>query len=162
MHNGIEKLLFILEKSGKNYDLLKIRQASRMAADLHEVQYRNAGEAYISHPIAVAEIVAGLELDTDSICAALLHDVAEDTHITLEQLAREFPEEVMAVLRLLTHEKGTDYFDYVRNIRQNPIAVKVKLADLAHNSDVTRLPPQLRNPEREERYRRAIAILTEE
>ena len=78
MNNGIEKLLFILEKSGKNYDLYKIRQANHMAAELHEGQFRNSGEAYISHPIAVAEIAAGLGLDTDSICAALLHDTVED------------------------------------------------------------------------------------
>ena len=86
MNNGIEKLLFILEKSGKNYDLYKIRQAYHMAAELHEGQFRNSGEAYISHPIAVAEIAAGLGLDTDSICAALLHDTVEDTDITLDDL----------------------------------------------------------------------------
>ena len=56
MNNGIEKLLFILEKSGKNYDLLKIRQAYMIADELHAGQFRNSGEAYISHPIAVAEI----------------------------------------------------------------------------------------------------------
>jgi (p)ppGpp synthase/HD superfamily hydrolase len=76
--------------------------------------------------------------DEISCTVALLHDVAEDTDITLEDLAREFPEEVMKPLHLLTHEKGTDYLTYVRGIKSDPIAVKVKLADLAHNSDQTR------------------------
>ena len=58
--------------------------------------------------------------------------------MTLEQLATEFPQEVVEAVRLLTHEDGTDYFAYVRRIRTNPIAMKVKLADLNHNSDATR------------------------
>ena len=92
MNNGIEKLLFILEKSGKNYDLIKIRQAYLTAAELHEGQFRNSGEAYISHPIAVAEIAAGLGLDTDSICAALLHDTVEDCaeKVNLDEIKRRF------------------------------------------------------------------------
>ena len=72
MLDGIEKLLFILKKTGKNYDLDKINAAYLFAKEVHEGQFRNSGEAYITHPVAVAEIVAGLELDTDSICAALL------------------------------------------------------------------------------------------
>ena len=109
-------------------------KALRIAYAAHHGQVDKCGIPYIFHPIHLAE-----QMDEEiSCCAALLHDVAEDTPITLEQLAREFPQEVITVLRLLTHEKGTDYFDYVRNIRQNPIAVKVKLADLAHNSDQSR------------------------
>lgn len=72
--------------------------------------------------------------DEVSVCVALLHDVAEDTSVTIEELELEFPKEVTEALRLLTHDAGTDYFDYVRAIKQNPVAVKVKLADLAHNS----------------------------
>ena len=109
-------------------------KALRIAYAAHHGQVDKCGIPYIFHPIHLAEQME----EEISCCAALLHDVAEDTPITLEQLAREFPQEVITVLRLLTHEKGTDYFDYVRNIRQNPIAVKVKLADLAHNSDQSR------------------------
>ena len=109
-------------------------KALRIAYAAHHGQMDKCGIPYIFHPIHLAEQME----DELSCCAALLHDVAEDTPVTLDQLAREFPEEVMAVLRLLTHEKGTDYFAYVRNIKQNPIAVKIKLADLAHNSDQTR------------------------
>ena len=78
--------------------------------------------------------------DEVSVCVALLHDVVEDTGLTFADLEREFPPEVTDALRLLTHEKGTDYFDYVRALRGNPVAVEVKLADLAHNSDESRLP----------------------
>ena len=95
---------------------------------------------------------------------ALLHDVAEDTAVTLEELAREFPAEIVDALRLLTHEPGTDYFDYVRAIRANPVAVKVKLADIEHNSDVRRYAgcPDISEEQlarRQEKYTRARAIL---
>ena len=69
---------------------------------------------------------------------ALLHDVVEDTAVTFQELAQLFPPEVMDPLKLLTHPEGVDYFDYVRAIRDDPIAKKVKLADLAHNSDQSR------------------------
>ena len=71
MNTSIDNLLSILEKTGKNYDIEKIKKAYNYAKELHEGQYRVSGEPYVSHPIAVAEILAGLELDTDSICAAL-------------------------------------------------------------------------------------------
>ena len=66
----ISKLLFTLEKTGKHYDIEKIKKAYLYARELHSGQYRASGEEFICHPIAVAEIVATLELDTDSICAA--------------------------------------------------------------------------------------------
>ncbi|MBQ9995858.1 MAG: bifunctional (p)ppGpp synthetase/guanosine-3',5'-bis(diphosphate) 3'-pyrophosphohydrolase, partial [Clostridia bacterium] len=75
---GIEKILTVLEKSEKHYDIEKIERAYLYAKTLHEGQFRVSGEPYISHPIAVAEIVTGLGLDTDSICAAFLHDTVED------------------------------------------------------------------------------------
>ena len=73
-----DKLFSMLKTSGKNYDLEKIQKAYEYADKLHEGQFRNSGDPYISHPIAVAEIVASLGLDTDSICAAFLHDTVED------------------------------------------------------------------------------------
>ena len=100
--------------------------------------------------------------DEFSTCAALLHDVVEDTDVTIEELEKEFPPEVTEAVRLLTHAEGTDYFDYVRAIRKNPIAVAVKMADLAHNSDESRLiqgvPPE-RIARWREKYARAKAIL---
>ncbi len=146
MNNGIEKLLFILEKSGKNYDLLKIRQAYRMAADLHEGQYRNSGEAYISHPIAVAEIAAGLGLDTDSICAALLHDTVEDCaeKVDLDEIRRRFGPVVAELVDGLTKLVNIPFADKeeqsVENLRKMLLAMSrdirvifIKLCDRLHN-----------------------------
>jgi len=100
----------------------------------HHGQLDYNGIPYIFHPIHLAE-----QMDEEiSCCAALLHDVVEDTDITMEMLATQFPREVIEILTLLTHEKGTDYFDYVRKIKDHPIARKIKLADLSHNSDQTR------------------------
>ena len=110
------------------------RKALSIAYAAHHGQVDKCGTPYIFHPFHLAESMD----DEISCCVALLHDVAEDTPVTLEELAREFPEEVMVPLRLLTHAPETDYFDYVRAIKQNPVAVKVKLADLEHNSDQSR------------------------
>ena len=109
-------------------------KALKIAYAAHHGQVDYNGIPYIFHPIHLAEQME----DEVSCCAALLHDVAEDTALTLEDLAKEFPEEVMTVLRLLTHEKEVPYFDYVRAVKANPVAVKIKLADLDHNSDQTR------------------------
>lgn len=111
------------------------KRAMRIAYDAHHGQIDKSGDPYIFHPFHLAE-----QMENEAeVCVALLHDTAEDTDVTLEQLAEEFPTEVIDALRLLTHEDGTDYFDYVRKLRENPIAKAVKLADLSHNSDETRL-----------------------
>jgi (p)ppGpp synthase/HD superfamily hydrolase len=68
----------------------------------------------------------------------LLHDVVEDTEVTLAELEQKFPPDVTEAVCLLTHDKSVDYYDYVRNLKSNVIAKKVKLADLAHNSDEIR------------------------
>ena len=103
MLDGIEKLLFILKKTGKNYDLDKINAAYLFAKEVHEGQFRNSGEAYITHPVAVAEIVAGLELDTESICAALLHDTVEDCpSVTVDLIRRKFGDTVADLVDGLT------------------------------------------------------------
>ena len=77
-YSNLEKLLKILEDTKRSYDIEKIKRAYAFAAELHEGQFRVSGEPYIMHPVSVAEIVAQLGLDTDSICAALLHDTVED------------------------------------------------------------------------------------
>ncbi len=110
-------------------------KAMRIAYEAHNGQYDVNGVPYIFHPYHVAEQMN----DEITVCTALLHDVAEDTNITIEQLEKEFPEEVTEALKLLTHDKNTDYFDYIEKIRSNPVAKAVKLADLAHNSDISRI-----------------------
>lgn len=137
-------------------------KAMRVAYAAYHGQADRSGQPYIFHPYHLAE-----QMDDEvSVCVALLHDVAEDTAVTLEELTREFPAEIVDALRLLTHEPGTDYFDYVRAIRANPVAVKVKLADIEHNSDVRRYAgcPDISEEQlarRREKYARARAILTE-
>lgn len=135
-------------------------KALRLAYAAHHGQTDKSGQPYIFHPYHLAEQMT----DEISTCAALLHDVVEDTAVTIEELEQEFPKEVTGILRLLTHEKGTDYFDYVRAIKGNPVAVKVKLADLAHNSDETRFAgcdeiPAEQLVKWREKYARARRIL---
>lgn len=109
-------------------------KALKIAYAAHDGQTDKAGMPYIFHPYHLAE-----QMDDEiSVCVALLHDVAEDTAVTLESLAEIFPQEVMEPLRLLTHKKGDDYLEYVKALKQNPTAKKVKLADLGHNSDQSR------------------------
>ena len=74
----MQPLLAVIEKNERSYDLEKIKNAFLYAKELHAGQFRLSGEPYVCHPVAVAEIVAQLGLDTDSICAALLHDTVED------------------------------------------------------------------------------------
>ena len=104
VYTDITRLLEILRATGKKYDLEKIEGAFEYANDLHQGQYRVSGEAYISHPIAVAEIVSGLELDTDSICAALLHDTVEDCSekTDLKVIEKMFGSEVALLVDGLT------------------------------------------------------------
>ena len=127
----------------------------------HHGQLDKSGAPYIFHPIHLAE-----QMDDEySCCVALLHDTVEDTEVTLEELKAIFPKEVTDAVALMTHEKGTDYFDYVRAIKENPIARKVKLADLAHNSDQTRCIGSNLSEERKAawraKYEKATKILTE-
>ena len=136
-------------------------KAMCLAYSAHHGQSDKNGIPYLFHPIHVAEQME----DEVSCCAALLHDVAEDTAVTMDELAREFPPEVIAVLKLLTHKDGVDYFDYVRAITANPVAVKLKLADLAHNSDQTRCVGSGLTAEQlafwQQKYQKAKEILSE-
>ena len=110
-------------------------KAMQLAYKAHHGQVDKSGLPYILHPYHLAEQMK----DEITICTALLHDVAEDTSVTIKDLEKEFPKKITEALRLLTHTKGSDYFDYIRAIKKNPIAKIVKLADIAHNLDETRL-----------------------
>ena len=133
-------------------------KAMNLAYAAHHGQFDKGGVPYIFHPIHLAE---GMD-DEISTCVALLHDTVEDTDVTLEQLAQGFPVEVVEAVALLTHADDVEYFDYIRAIKQNPVAVKVKLADLAHNGDPGRISNQGNAEKRWEKYAAARKILTEE
>ena len=131
-------------------------KAIDLAYEYHHGQKDKAGRPYIVHVLHVAE-----QMDDEfSTCAALLHDTLEDTDLKPEVLEREFPREVVEAVKLLTHQEGTDYFEYVRKVAQNPTARKVKLADLAHNLDSSRFEiHNKRQDQRAEKYRKALDLL---
>ena len=134
-------------------------KAMHIAYNAHHGQLDKSGAPYIVHPIHLAE-----QMENEaSCCAALLHDVVEDTNITLEDLRKDFPEEIVEAVRLLTHEKGVPDVEYLTAIKANPIALKVKLADNAHNADQTRCCGIEVSEEKKARWRvkyaRARAIL---
>ena len=141
-------------------------KALRFAYNAHHGQLDYNGIPYIFHPLHLAE-----QMDEEiACCAALLHDVVEDTAVTMEELAREFPEEVVEVVRLLTHEdsadsSNSDYFSYLLPIKAHPIAKKVKLADIAHNSDQSRCVGSGLTQEQlahwKQKYQKAMEILSE-
>ena len=130
------------------YTALTVR-AAQIAYEKHHGQIDKIGMPYVFHPMHVAEMMD----DEISTCVALLHDVVEDTDMTFEELEKEFPEEVIAPLRVLTHEKGEDYLEYIRGVKGNEIALKVKKADMAHNTDPDRMR-LLNSPEKEEYFRK--------
>lgn len=92
---------------------------------------------------------------------AILHDVIEDTDCTLDDLRKAgFSENVLESLRLLTHDPKEQYMNYIMKIKDDPIARSVKIADLKHNMDLTRIPhPAKKDYERVEKYKAALQIL---
>ncbi|MCQ2427358.1 MAG: bifunctional (p)ppGpp synthetase/guanosine-3',5'-bis(diphosphate) 3'-pyrophosphohydrolase [Clostridia bacterium] len=141
-----ERLYAMLRNSQVNYDLEKIEQAYIYAAKLHEGQFRASGEPYISHPLAVAEIVAGLHIDTDSICAALLHDTVEDCSdkTNLAEIEKKFGPTVAMLVDGLTKIVFLSVDDkeeaHIENLRKMLLAMSkdirvifIKLCDRLHN-----------------------------
>ena len=112
------------------------RKAMRLCYEAHRDQTDKSGVPYVFHPIHLAEQMR----DEDTTVTALLHDVVEDTAYTFDDLVKMgFSENVITALKLLTHDKSVPYMEYVAKIKENPVAKAVKLADLAHNSDLSRL-----------------------
>ncbi|MBE7003937.1 MAG: bifunctional (p)ppGpp synthetase/guanosine-3',5'-bis(diphosphate) 3'-pyrophosphohydrolase [Ruminococcaceae bacterium] len=112
------------------------KKAMRLCYEAHQGQKDKSGIPYVFHPIHVAEQMT----DEPTTIVALLHDVMEDTHYTLQDLARMgFEQQVLDALALMTHRKDVPYLEYVAKLKDNPIARTVKLADLRHNSDPSRL-----------------------
>ena len=133
------------------------KKAIRFAYQAHMGQTDKCGLPYIFHPYHLAE-----QMDTEeTVAAAMLHDVVEDTDCTLEDLKTAgFPQSVLDAVALLTHDEAVPYMDYVAQIKSNPIAKAVKLADLAHNSDLTRLDTvREKDLARVEKYKKARALL---
>ena len=145
-YSDIARLFGILTASGNNYNIAKITDAYEYASMLHEGQWRKSGDAYISHPIAVAEIVATLGLDSDSICAALLHDTVEDCaeKTNLKEIEKRFGADVALLVDCLTKIVVLEVEDkeeaHIETLRKMLLAMSrdvrvifIKLCDRLHN-----------------------------
>lgn len=135
------------------------KKALRLCFEAHKEQVDKTNMPYVFHPFHLAEQMT----DEISTVCALLHDVVEDTDYTFENLLEMgFPSEVVDVLRLLTHREDVPYMDYVKNLSENPYARAVKLADLKHNSDLSRMDESEITEyalQRNKKYKKAIELL---
>ena len=133
------------------------KKALKLCFEAHKNQVDKTGLPYVFHPFHLAEQMK----DEYSTVCALLHDVVEDTECTFEDLINMgFPNEVIEALKLLTHADDVPYMDYVKALSVNPIAKAVKIADLTHNSDTSRLDVVDEWAlKREEKYKKALEFL---
>lgn len=135
------------------------KKALKLSFEAHKNQVDKSGMPYVYHPFHLAE-----QMNTeDTVIVALLHDVVEDTDYTLEDIRMMgFPEQVIKALALMTHNQSVPYMEYVAKLKDNPIAKAVKLADLKHNRDLSRLDVvDEKARKRVEKYTTAIKFLTE-
>lgn len=136
------------------------KKAMIIAYYAHNGQLDKGGFPYIFHPFHISE-----QMENEyEICVALLHDVLEDSDVSLEDLKRHgFPEAVTDALELLTKEKECSYLDYILKICKNPLSKKVKCADLRHNLDLSRLYDVTDiDLKRNQKYKQALEILEKE
>ena len=140
----IDMLIQKILTSDKQYDLSKIVTAYKLAEKAHEGQFRSSGQPYIIHPLAVSFIVLELGMDTDTICAAMLHDVVEDTETTLNDIKNRFGQDVAMLVDGVTKLTKMSMFDkeqqQAENVRKIFLAMSqdirvmiIKLCDRLHN-----------------------------
>src|SRR5690349_9420854 len=138
------ELLDIVRQNRPNDDLRPLERAFAFAAEKHQAQMRESGDPYLSHPLEVAHILAGLRLDITTLCAALLHDVVEDARISLSEIAAEFGPDTARLVEGVTKISRLDLVSpevrQVESVRKMLLAmvtdvrvVLVKLADRLHN-----------------------------
>ena len=134
-----------------------LEKAIRIAAQAHERQRDKAGAPYILHPLRVMMHMA---TEAEQI-TAVLHDVVEDTDWTMERLQQEgFHGEILAALDCLTRHDSEEYGNFIKRVKLNPLAVKVKISDLEDNLDVSRLNGVTEaDAERLEKYKQALQML---
>lgn len=144
------------EKYNKHFQEL-LEKAKIIASTAHYGQKDRGGRPYIEHPKAVASMVS----DIKEKIVAYLHDVIEDTPVDAEFLLKEgFTREIVDAVLLLSRDINIEYEEYLKAIKRNSLARAVKIADLTHNSDLTRIPnPTDKDVKRKEKYLRAIKAL---
>lgn len=137
----------------------KTKLALKLCFDAHKNQIDKSGMPYVFHPFHLAEQM----MTEETTIVALLHDLVEDTNYTLEDLINlDFDKSVIEAIALMTHSDDVDYMDYIRMINENPIAKTVKIADLKHNSDLTRLNSvDEKSIKRRDKYLKALELLEE-
>ena len=135
-----------------------IKIAKEIATIAHKDQIDKAGKPYVNHLEAVASKVIGTEEKT----VAWLHDIFEDTDFSQDQLSVFFPRTIVEAVEALTKRSGEAYEDYLRRIAENPLAIKVKMADLEHNTDLTRFDsPSESDKNRAQKYIERRKLLVE-
>lgn len=151
-----EKALQLLDEQRSKFEQL-LELAIEVAAKAHEGQLDKGGNPYILHPQAVAASLDG----TENKIVAYLHDVVEDTEITLEDLEKMgFTYRIVNSVRILTKSKDISYDDYLKSVKKDSNAWRVKMADIKHNMDISRIPkPTAKDFARIEKYKKALAFL---
>lgn len=131
--------------------------AINVATKAHDGQLDKGGNPYILHPQAVAAALDG----TENKIVAYLHDVIEDTEVTLEELERMgFPDRIVNSIRILTKTEEISYEDYLKAVKEDSNARCVKMADIRHNMDISRIAePTAQDFARIEKYKKALAFL---
>ena len=136
----------------------KLYEAVKFAVMAHEGQLDKGGRPYILHPVYLA-----LQQTSETAkIAALLHDTVEDYGAPIKTIRRYFGGEVATIVEILTHDNTFEYMDYIKSIKEsgNECAISIKIADLKHNSDLSRLSEVTEKDEvRVEKYKAALAIL---
>ena len=135
------------------------KKAMKLCFEKHKEQKDKTGLPYVFHPFYLA---TQMDDEYSTVCA-LLHDVVEDSDVTFDDLEKYgYPIEIIDALKLLTHNSDDDYFDYVRKVCTNKLALKVKIADLKHNSDLSRLDViDEWALKRQEKYKKALKLIKE-
>lgn len=160
-----EKICYILKKQSMKVRIIimlyspLVNKVLNFAYEAHHGQKDKSDVPYIFHPYHLAE-----QMDNEKeVVTALLHDVMEDTDFTVEDIEKlGVGEEVIAALLLLTHDKNVPYLEYVDKLKYNDLARKIKLADLIHNSDVSRCDKDDEYAKkRHEKYALAIKLLVD-
>jgi len=151
-----EQAMKLLTQYGRNLATV-LKKADEIAEKAHAGQVCKGGRPYIEHPRTVADNL----VDWDEKIVALLHDVCEDTPVTLAELrSKGIPPHLCLAIDLLTKKEGQSYQEYLRALRQNRIARNVKLMDLSHNMDIDRIPnPTDEDRKRVEKYKKARQYL---
>ncbi len=136
-----------------------ISTADALAKKAHAGQVDKSGVDYINHPRTVASFVK----EPKEIIVALLHDIIEDTDVTDKEIKQIFGAEICEAVVTMTHLENEDYFDYINRVKTNPLSTTVKIADLKHNMDLSRLTHITeKDLKRREKYQKALDILNAE